>query len=119
MGTKPVWVRAGPVMAPFPCQGRKIGTPYSIMFCRLNRNGIGLLTAAVLLAGGLACGWAGPVQQNPALSPEEIIQKAVQRAGSPETRSSQPKYEYLKHNVTEELDTKGRLKERKEKSYQV
>jgi len=50
---------------------------------------------------------------------EEVIQRAVRRAQRAEARSGQTGYTYTKLTVTEELDGSGRLKERKEKVYQV
>ena len=49
--------------------------------------------------------------------PEEIIQKAVERAG--DTSSNSRGYTYTKIAVTEELDSAGKVKERKEKVFQV
>ena len=49
------------------------------------------------------------------LTAEEIIQKAVTRAG----QSTGPGYSYTKVTVTEELDSTGKVKERKEKVYRV
>ncbi len=57
--------------------------------------------------------------QTPALSADQIIQKTVQRAASLEVRNARPNYHYTKHTVTEELDLKGHLKDRKEKLYDV
>jgi hypothetical protein len=50
------------------------------------------------------------------LSADDIIQRAVQRAQSPEPR---PAYRYTKHTVTDELDTQGQIKNRREKLYDV
>ena len=47
---------------------------------------------------------------------EEIIQKAVERAGKSAGTNG---YSYKKVTVTEELDSAGKVKERKEKVYQV
>jgi len=48
---------------------------------------------------------------------EEIIQKAVERAGK--SSSGTNGYSYKKVTVTEELDSAGKVKERKEKVYHV
>ncbi len=52
-------------------------------------------------------------------SVDELIRKAVSRAQKVEARAGQTAYTYTKLTVTEELDGSGRLKERKEKVYQV
>jgi len=53
------------------------------------------------------------------LSADEIMAKAVERAETVRTHNSQPSYLYSKHTVTEDLDMRGRVKDRKEKLYQV
>jgi len=57
--------------------------------------------------------------QDSPLSVDEVIRRAVVRARSAEARTGQTSYTYTKLTVTEELDGSGRLKERKEKIYQV
>src|SRR5689334_9712579 len=52
-----------------------------------------------------------------ALTAEEIIQNAVEHAGKSSVRPNG--YTYTKIAVTEELDSAGKVKERKEKVYQV
>jgi hypothetical protein len=69
----------------------------------------------VLLSG---IGQAGLLAQ-PSLSADEVIQRAVARAQEAEARADQSGYTYTKVSVTEELDATGRVKERKEKVYQV
>lgn len=54
-----------------------------------------------------------------ALSADQIIHKALQRAESSAGRAARPDYRYTKQTVTEELDSKGRLKDHKEKLYEV
>jgi hypothetical protein len=54
-----------------------------------------------------------------ALPVGEIIQKAVSRAGKVQAASKQPGYTYTKCTVTEELDSSGNVRERKEKTYRV
>ncbi len=54
-----------------------------------------------------------------ALPVQEVIQKAVARAGKVEAASKQPGYTYTKCTVTEELDASGNVRERKEKVYRV
>jgi hypothetical protein len=54
-----------------------------------------------------------------ALTADDIIQRAVQRAQSPAARWERPPYRYFKHTVTEEMDSQGRLKVRREKLYEV
>jgi hypothetical protein len=53
------------------------------------------------------------------LSPEEIMQKAVQRAESPLSHEARPDYRYTKRSVTEELDKHGTVKDRTEKVFEV
>ena len=53
------------------------------------------------------------------LSAEAIMQRAVQRAESSASREGRPEYRYEKHTVTEQMDSKGRLKDRQEKLYEV
>jgi hypothetical protein len=53
------------------------------------------------------------------LSADDIMQKAVERAQSSAVRDARPAYRYVKHTVTEELDSQGRLKVRHEKLYDV
>jgi hypothetical protein len=53
------------------------------------------------------------------LSADDVVQKAVQRAQSADVRDARPAYKYVKHTVTEELDSQGRLKVRREKLYDV
>ncbi len=58
-------------------------------------------------------------QTESGLSAEEIIQKAVARAQQTENASGLPEIVYTKCSVTEELDDSGKVKERKEKVYEV
>ncbi len=53
------------------------------------------------------------------LSPDEIVAKTVERAEEVRSRESRPGYLYTKHTVTEDLDHKGHVKDRKEKLYEV
>src|SRR5438105_11368527 len=48
-----------------------------------------------------------------------IIQKAVSRAQGAEIRTGKDSYTYTKVSLTEELDASGKVKEHKEKVYQV
>ena len=76
--------------------------------------------ASVVVA--LAALLSGPVSRAHAqasLSADDIIQRAVQRSESTNSRDGRPDYLYHKHTVTEEMDSKGRLKDRKEKLYDV
>src|ERR1700694_4701690 len=52
-------------------------------------------------------------------SASEIIQKAVRPAQGADTRSGKESYTYTKVTLTEELDASGKVKEHKEKVYQV
>jgi len=58
-------------------------------------------------------------QAETSLSVDDIVQKAVGRAQRTETKSSQPGYSYTKVTLTEELDATGKVREHKEKVYQV
>lgn len=53
------------------------------------------------------------------LSPDQIVAKTLARAEAHRSGDSQPNYLYTKHTITEDLDHKGHVKERKEKLYQV
>lgn len=52
-------------------------------------------------------------------SADVIIQKAVERASNTRLSTSRPGYTYTKVNITEELDGKGKVKQRKERVFQV
>jgi hypothetical protein len=52
-----------------------------------------------------------------ALSADDVIQKAVDRARS-ETRPA-PDFRYTKFTLAEELDSAGKVRERKEKVYDI
>jgi hypothetical protein len=70
------------------------------------------------LAVGLAIGLSTARSENP-LSADEVIQKAVSRAQGAESRQGKGAFTYTKLTVTEELDSSGKVKEHKEKVYQV
>src|ERR1041385_7904460 len=53
------------------------------------------------------------------LSADEVVQKAVSRAQGAELRQGKGAYTYTKLTVTEELDSSGKVKEHKEKVYQI
>src|SRR2546423_236376 len=53
------------------------------------------------------------------LSAQEVIEKAVQHAQQTENRLGQTDFTYTKVSVTEELDSHGKVKERREKIYRV
>lgn len=71
----------------------------------------------------LCFGWTGlglpRLCAEPMFGAANVMQKAVERAKQVETRSSEPGYTYRKVSVTEELDGAGKIKERKEKIYEV
>ena len=52
-------------------------------------------------------------------SADELVQKAVARAQDCEERTSRTGYTYTKVTIIEELDSAGKVKERKEKVYEV
>jgi hypothetical protein len=57
-------------------------------------------------------------QEATPLTADIIMQKAVERASSGRQKA-QPGYTYTKVNITEEMDAKGNLKQRKERVFQV
>jgi hypothetical protein len=65
-----------------------------------------------------ALGQSKLLAQN-ALSADQIVQKAVVRAQNPPAKPGKSAYTYTKLAVTEEFDSAGKMKERKEKVYQV
>jgi hypothetical protein len=65
-----------------------------------------------------ALGQSHLLAQN-ALSADQIIQKAVARAQNPPAKPGKSSYSYTKLTVTEEFDSAGKMKERKEKAYQI
>src|SRR5690348_792064 len=80
---------------------------FIFMICLIYRSRVLASMTAMFIAGlnyGLAATPATP-------SADEIISKAVQRAESAASHAAHPDYRYTKRTVTEELDTKGRLKE--------
>jgi len=50
---------------------------------------------------------------------QEIMERAAKRSQSAESRQDRPDYTYHKQTVTDELDSKGLLKDRQEKQYEV
>ena len=83
---------------------------------RLHYHGRLLALASVFVAIRFS-GWASAAL--PSLSADAIMQKAVERAESPASHEARPNYLYLKHTVLEDLDNKGRIKDRKEKLFEV
>src|SRR2546421_3977294 len=77
---------------------------------------IWLVLAAVLILSALGQSLGRPES---ALSADEIIQKAVNHAQSADAQPRQGGYTYTKVTLTEELDSTGKVKEQKEKVYQV
>jgi hypothetical protein len=65
-----------------------------------------------------ALGQSGLLAEN-ASSADQIIQKAVARAQNASAKPGKGAYTYTKLTVMEELDSMGKVKERKEKVYQV
>jgi hypothetical protein len=80
-----------------------------------------LVRIRLVLAGLLAALPLLGLAETPgaALSPDEIVRKAVERAESPVTRELRPNYLFTRHNVTEELDPAGHVKARREKLWEV
>jgi len=73
------------------------------------------LLALLVLSSGLATSLPGKTQP----SADEIMQKAVERAQRAKGQQERPSYTYKKSTITEELDASGKVKERKEKLYEV
>ncbi len=95
-----------------------------VMNCLRHRPEISLsLFAAVglcWLLGSPASSQAAPAATaTRTLSADDIMQRAVERAESPACSSDRPDYQYRKHTISEEVDKKGKLKEHKEKLYDV
>src|SRR5712672_1347664 len=65
-----------------------------------------------------ALGQSGLLAQN-TLSADQVIQKAVARAQNSSATPGKGAYTYTKLTVMEELDSTGKVKEHKEKVYQV
>jgi hypothetical protein len=80
----------------------------------LNCRRLGLL-ALVVLGGAFGSSLHGKELS----SAEEVMQKAVERAQRATVQKERPSYTYKKSTVTEELDASGKVKERKEKLYEV
>jgi hypothetical protein len=96
----------------------------SYLFQSYDLNWMSLLRAKKGCVAVLTCfGWmnvAGWVlQADPIPTGDEIMQKAVKRAQQAAKRSSQEGYTYRKVSIIEELDAAGKIKERKEKVYEV
>jgi hypothetical protein len=72
---------------------------------------------AMLFVALSASGWATAMSLTP--SADEIMAKAVARAESPVNHVSRPDYSYTKKTITEDLDSKGHVKDRKERVYEV
>lgn len=71
-----------------------------------------------MFVGLIALGQSG-LWAETALSADQIIQKAAARAQNPGVRPEKAAYTYTKLTVMEEFDSAGKIKERKEKVYQV
>src|SRR2546430_1354943 len=66
-----------------------------------------------------ACACVAKAAPAPSLSADAVIQKAVEHSQHASAQNAQSAYTYTKVNVTEELDSTGKVKDRKEKVYQV
>lgn len=73
---------------------------------------VAFFLAAFLVPSGFA-------QTDIPITADDIIAQAVKRAQSPANHELRPSYRYSKHTVFEELDGSGRLKEHREKLYDV
>lgn len=86
----------------------------TLWFKKHIRYGVG----PTLLAGLLLCsGYASWARQS--LTADEVIHRMSQRAETSKVEEEKQSYQYQKRTVTEELDSKGKVKERKEKLVQV
>ncbi len=85
-----------------------------MLLYRIGRSGV-CVAFFFLFAGG---GLAGLCTAS-ALTADQIIQRAVVRAGKSQQNISATGYTYTKMNVTEELDGQGKVKQRKERMFQV
>jgi|ERR1041385_722384 hypothetical protein len=74
---------------------------------------------ALLFAVCLSSSWSCLAGEPTAPTADEVIHKAVARAQLAQSRPGQKDFTYTKVSVTEELDSHGKVKERKEKVYQV
>jgi hypothetical protein len=75
-----------------------------------------LVLATVVLLPGLT---QISIRAAPALTADAIIQKAVERSSDTRLSTSRPGYTYTKVNLTEELDNRGKVKESKERVFEV
>ena len=75
-----------------------------------------VLSSLLLILGGNG---APSIHAQVLPSAEELIHKAVARAQDCQERSGRAGYTYTKVTIIEELDSAGKVKERKEKIYQV
>src|SRR5687767_10111661 len=74
----------------------------------------------VVLAAGLCFAAAGPARSEPLPPPPsatQIIERVLRQAQ--DSGAGVPVYHYSRLTVTEELDNHGKIKERKEKLYEV
>jgi hypothetical protein len=79
-------------------------------------GGLGL--AVLLVASGW--GWAAAASDGPTLpSADEVVRKAIDRNQRKGADPALPAYSYSKVTVTEEFDSTGRVRLRKERLYQV
>jgi hypothetical protein len=75
------------------------------------------LKVALVLVALSALG--GTLSAQNSLSADQIVQRAAAKAQSSESSPSKCSYTYTKLTVMEEFDSAGKMKERKEKVYQV
>jgi len=77
-----------------------------------------LLIFRSVLAAFLALGIAAGLRAQPAMTADQVIQKAVDR-GQQDQQGYVPDFKYRKLTLTEELDNAGKVKERREKVWEV
>ncbi len=73
----------------------------------------------LLFCSFLACLTARAGEPTPTLTAEQIIKKLMERAQSPASSDHRAQYAYTKQVVTEELDGKDKVKDKKEKTFLV
>jgi len=75
-----------------------------------------IMFIVVAVAGALP---GAPAAEPPSLTAEQIVKKVMEKVRAPERSEHRQDYAYSKHVLTEELDGKGQVEDRKEKDYLV
>jgi hypothetical protein len=85
----------------------------------ISRNFRAIVWSALVWAGFFVAALSPVKAGEAALSPEQIVQKAIERSSTVNAAHARPSYFYDKHTIREDLDSKGDLKDRIEKRYEV